>query len=80
MTNQVSLYRLITLNGIAVDFQSVNSLEALWSIFKGDGFYQVPDTTGHALQRIPFHALASLQRIDPTLAKIYAPPGSETRN
>jgi hypothetical protein len=72
-------YRIITLNGLTVDFQSKNSIEALWVLIRGEGYFQRQEH-GRIAQRIPFHAIASMEIIDPQRTAVYAPAASEARN
>lgn len=73
-------YRLITIAGMIVDFQSPNVLEGMWSVLRGDGFFQITDADGRAVRRIPFHAIADLQYFDPGAAALaYVAPSSLPR-
>lgn len=72
-------FRLITINGIVIDFQSPNSLEAMWILIKGDGYFQAL-MADNPVKRIPFHAIASLEYITPEATMIYTRPVSTARN
>lgn len=73
-------FRLITINGIVIDFQSPNSFEAMWLLIKGEEYFQVVGSNGEAVKRIPFHAVASLEYITPEATMIYTRPVSAARN
>lgn len=77
---KVFTYRLMTLNGLIVDFQAPQPIENLWTIFKGEGYFQMRDEKGFAFRRIPFHAIADLQYFDPQAALVYAPAASGAKN
>lgn len=81
MSEQILKYRLITLNGMALDFKSALSFEQLWSIIKGDGFLQFASAPNQPRKRIPFHAIVHLEELDPEApALAYAMPASSARN
>lgn len=74
-------YRLITMNGLIVDFQAPQPIENLWTIFAGDGYFQMRDAKGEPVRRIPFHAIADLQYFDfQGAALAYAPAASGAKN
>lgn len=77
---KVFYFRLITVNGIVVDFQSPNSLEAMWTLIRGDGCFQTVSNDGKPSRYIPFHAVASVEYLSSASALIYAPAVSSARN
>lgn len=67
-------YRLVTLAGLVIDFAAPQPLENIWTIIRGEGCFQMRDDAGNVCQRIPFHAIASLQYFNIKAAALaYAP-------
>lgn len=79
-TQKIYTYRLVTMNGIQVDFQSPMELSAMWIVLAGTGYFQMLDETGTPVRRIPFHAIADLKYFDPSKEIIYATPPTTARN
>ena len=77
---QANTYRLVTMFGQIIDFTSPNDLPAMWTIIRGDGFFQLTDTKFHPVQRIPYHAIASLAYHDPSQMLAQIPAASGAKN
>ena len=73
-------YRLMTLTGFVIDFASPNELATLWSMIRGDGYFQLADKDAKPVQRIPFHAIASLGYHDPNAMLAAIPAASGAKN
>lgn len=73
-------YRLTSINGIVADFQSQNGLEAMWTLLRGVGYFQLVNEKQEPIKRIAWHAIASIEYLDQKAAMIYGTAASESRN
>lgn len=77
---QGNTYRLVTMFGQVIDFTSPNDLNTVWTMIRGDGFFQLMDMQSRPSQRIPYHAVASLAYHDPAQVLAQIPVASGARN
>lgn len=77
---QANTYRLVTMFGQVIDFTSPNDLQAVWTLIRADGFFQLMDAQGRPSQRIPYHAVASLAYHDPAQVLAQIRTASWARN
>lgn len=71
----MNTYRLLTINGLVFDFQSPNSLEGMWVMICGEGFFRV-FANSVEVERIPWHAVGSLKMVsgEGQAAQLYGTP------
>lgn len=74
-------YRLMTNNGLVIDFTSPNPIASMWMLVRGEGYFSMRNHEGVEYQRVPFHAISSLAYYDPQQAAFaYAPAASPAKN